>query len=1375
MNMSSVQLVRKRSNKYCEHCDLDVGHQNWTRHLNSESHAVKRARYDISEWAKQMGIHNYNSRSSSELEKIKSQLDERKTDYSVFNLDKLREIASQMNINNYNAKDREKLLSRLEAIHKKPNTLRYRTLDYLQEQAKIVGAWNMLGKTRQEIRKEIYQKRKIHYCEVCKTEVQDFDLHKIGHEHTTKIGGGSLNSVEELSKKGDIKKIVFNNTNKEIIDIPNFFAANNSEISSKIANHVASKRSVKLNFTLECEYVRKKVDESNQFTEMTFHTNAVSLHSGEDNIQEVIDKAINEITSKESNYQPSRGSGWSLYTVKRLIVALSKFKALKGNSYIKLAKWVSDKKACVNIKNNDDFCFIYSILCALDTPKIKPERPSHYSSRVNEEIFQGFDYPLSLTDIIKFEKKSLNKYPKYPSMAINVYEATNKKEICPVLVSKNLSAEKTIDLLLLQEGNKKHYVYIKNLSRLVRSQLTKHTEKTYICRRCLWHFSSQDKLSAHTIVCGTFEPCKAEMPSEGSIIKFTQYNNKFEHPFVIYYDFESLLVPIDDDNLIQNTGQTKEKEKKDDTSYTIKMKKHVPYSFCIYLVSRVNEEFYEPYLFRATTSEELKLVPQKFIEKLLEILEMIQHKYENPQKIRMTGEAEQRFQEATICHICEKQFSDGSKHRDHCHLTIANDENKKSNYLGAACSSCNQQRQLPRKIPAIAHSASSYDMHTIILAAHNYEPDQFKTTVIANTEENYITITKDMIKMKKGHLSICFIDSFRFLATSLEKLANNLRVEDFTHLNKYVETQQFLNGEKSDIFNMLKVKGVQPYDFISSLERLEYTEMLKPEDFFDSLNDEKISHEDYEHYKHVWSCLTNKSLGIYSDWYNILDTILIACIFEKFRDVCLKNYNLDAANFVTLPSLSWAAMLKMTNVEIELLSDYSMQLQIEKGIRGGLSQVVKRYCAANNKYLANFDKSQSENYLFYIDANNLYGWALCQPLPYKGFKWIEPSTKSTEEWKTIILDYSDESQEGLILDVHLRYPHHIHDFHSDFPLAPHHYNKKLCGTLLDKTDYVVHIRNLKLYLQLGLELSAVNKIISFEQRAFLKPFIDFNTTKRAHATSEFERDFYKLVNNAIFGRSMMNLRKRRDIRLATEDQALKLVRKPTFSRLTMFNDNFFACHMARNKIKFTQPLFLGLATLELSKLLMYDFYYNKLKVIDPSIKLLMTDTDSFLIETTKDPYDIISENYLFFDTSNYPKNHSCFSLSNNKVIGVFKDELAGSVLKEFCGLRSKLYNFTYEDKNQVKCKGIKKIVAKRTICMDDFKSCLFNSEDAYRQQILIRSYKHQLYTIKQQKLCLSSQDDKRAILNSDVVNTLPWGHYKLAEKKENDLMEVDDD
>ena len=221
-----------------------------------------------------------------------------------------------------------------------------------------------------------------------------------------------------------------------------------------------------------------------------------------------------------------------------------------------------------------------------------------------------------------------------------------------------------------------------------------------------------------------------------------------------------------------------------------------------------------------------------------------------------------------------------------------------------------------------------------------------------------------------------------------------------------------------DQFRLIKQKGVYPYDYMDSFQRFSERSLPEIEDFYSILNDTNISESDYEHAKRVWSTFQIKDLGEYHDLYLRTDVLLLADVFENFRSTCLSHYRLDPCHYFSAPGLSWDALLRMTKMNLDLISDLDQQLFIEKGMRGGISYIAHRHAVANNKCMKNYDPEVESSYIMYLDANNLYGWAMSQSLPVGDFKWLDPS--EYEDPEDFILDnYTDETRKGVILEVDL--------------------------------------------------------------------------------------------------------------------------------------------------------------------------------------------------------------------------------------------------------------------------------------------------------------------------------------------------------------------
>ena len=393
-----------------------------------------------------------------------------------------------------------------------------------------------------------------------------------------------------------------------------------------------------------------------------------------------------------------------------------------------------------------------------------------------------------------------------------------------------------------------------------------------------------------------------------------------------------------------------------------------------------------------------------------------------------------------------------------------------------------------------------------------------------------------------------------------------------------------------------------------------------------------------------------------------------------------------------------------------------------------------------------YDPMSPSKYLVYLDANNLYGWAMMKPLPVGDFKWMEE--KELENWEDI----------PCILEVDLEYPRELCVLHNDYPLAPERLKignvEKLIPNLWDKEKYVVHHKNLKLYLELGLKINKIHRGIKFREEPWMRSYIELNTDLRTKGKNDFEKDFFKLMNNSVFGKTMENIRNRVDVKLVNNrKKAEKLVAKPNFRHCTIFDENLVAIHMKKTKLVFNKPVYCGMAILDLSKTLIYDFHYKYIKPkYGEKAKLLMTDTDSlcYKIETEDFFEDISADVEKGFDTSNFPKDHPSGIQGKDKTIpGMMKDEAGGKIIEEFVGLRAKLYSYKmFKGKEEKKCKGIKKCVVKNKISFENFKECLFTGIPKMREMNVIRSHKHEIFSETVNKIALSANDDKRIIMET---------------------------
>ena len=485
-------------------------------------------------------------------------------------------------------------------------------------------------------------------------------------------------------------------------------------------------------------------------------------------------------------------------------------------------------------------------------------------------------------------------------------------------------------------------------------------------------------------------------------------------------------------------------------------------------------------------------------------------------------------------------------------------------------------------------------------------------------------------------------------------------------------------------------KEVYPYEYMTDVEKFKEEKLSPKEKFSSSLGSGiilglgretiepyEISDENYSHAQKVFKTFHCKNLADHTELYCKSDVLLLTDVFETFINVCLKKYKLDPSHYLTAPSLSLDAMLKMTEIELELLTDPNIYLFYEKGIRGGILTITGRYAKANNKYMKNYDPKKENVFIQYLDANNLYGWAMSQPLPVGNFKWL------TEENVKYYMENPGQIT-SCTLDVDLEYPDELHDLHNDYPLAPENVEvngtKKLIPHLENRENYVIHHENLRQCLKYGMELTKIHRGIKYEESDFLAKYIANNTESRKVAKNEFEKDFYKLMNNSVFGKTMENVRERSKIKILNELEKKsleKLIAKPNYKGAFVFeNSNLVSVNMGNSSVCLNKPIYLGKTILDVSKTLMYDFHYDYVKPkYGKSARLLFTDTDSLCYEIrTNDFYEDISKDVpKWFDTSNYLKNHFIQSDENKKVLGKMKDEAGGRIITEFVGLRSKLH------------------------------------------------------------------------------------------------------
>ena len=783
-------------------------------------------------------------------------------------------------------------------------------------------------------------------------------------------------------------------------------------VRENITSVLRNNRRTKVKLILKCYMEKNSILGEIIIQAFAFHSNIKVNLDGTDE-EELYITMTEEVIEKMTILQQATGSGWRLHSIIKLELHTASYNPLRGETWISLPKELANKKAIINPKNEDNKCFLWCVLRALNPCEKNPQRiDKKLKEKENTLNMDGIEYPVSLKDIDKFENQN-------PTVSFTVF-GYKEKGVYPLKNSDNINREHDIVLTLIEKDGVLHYCLVKNVSRLLSSQVSNHKEKHHFCLRCLNSFLTHISLNKHLEYCGNYEAVKINMPEKGTMLKFKNYHRGEKVPFVIYADFESCIKSLHTCDL------------NPESSYTKQYQKHEPISF-YYYIKCFDSKVYLPIRERSYTGKDAEQVFLKYLEEDIKMIANI------PKKKMIFGKKEEKqFEKETRCWICKGEFDDKDKNKekvkDHCHYT--------GRYRGAAHNLCNLNYRKPNFTPVVFHNLSGYDSHLFI---KNLGFSEGNINCIPNNEEKYISFSKKIqvksytkkVKNEEGepaekeikvYHTIRFIDSFKFMATSLDKLVNNLPKDDFINLGLY---------HSGDKFNLLVRKGVYPYKYMDSLEKLKETKLPPKEAFYSRLNDGGISDDDYAHAQKVWRMFKMEYFKDYHELYNKVDVLLLAEVFENFRNICLEKYKLDPAHYYTAPGLAWDAALKVTGVNLELLSDIDTLLMVEKGIRGGVSMISNRYGKANNKYMGGkFNSNKPSKYIQYLDANNLYGWAMSKPLPTHGFKWMK--TSELETWELY----------PCILEVDLEYPKELHDLHNDYPLAPEQIEVNKVGKLI---------------------------------------------------------------------------------------------------------------------------------------------------------------------------------------------------------------------------------------------------------------------------------------------------------------------------------------
>ena len=710
---------------------------------------------------------------------------------------------SSENLNNLSIKELKKLVKEKNEEVKK--------LEQVKEKEKLILTYKKLQKKEEKLRQDnkeskskSKQKEKT-YDEYFQECIKNKSIPKDVPPYLKKAPESAMKEYNKGIKHE--KSALSNFAEKFIIDgkpglTPlQFFAEKVSQLKEFLRNH----RNIKVRMIFISEMEQQIIEKTKRKPKINFNQDKAYFQSEthinleKTDVKVILPQMLKEIMVNLANYQRN-GSGWYFKEVIRFEIYTVDYKTLKGESCIPLPDFLMRKKAIINMENKDDKCFLWCVLRYLHPKQSHGERLTDLIKYENDLNFKGIDFPVKVKDITKFE----NQNTDLPG--INVLSINDNNKIYPLRLNQK-DTKKTIDLFLFSKDEKLHYSLIKNFSRLTRSQITSHSSsKLDICKKCLTHFTKRDLFKKHSRYCSQNETVPFKMPTKNTILNFQNHFKKLPIPLVIYADFECFTIPM-------NSCQPNPNK-----SFTEGYQKHEPSGYALKGLDGM-EINYKPIVYTKKTEDED--ISKKFIKHVRKLTHMIYREYyPKPKRIKITPQEEKDFESAKVCHICEQDLNINKetgqilKVKDHCHFT--------GEYPGAAHNHCNLQCRKPLILPVLFHNLQGYDSNLFIKQLAKVSG---KLSCIPSTEEKYISFSKKVkvgenfsIKMGKPfsiNFEIRFVDSFKFLQTSLANLVSNLQPSDFTNLNRVIKQNT----------SLLTRKGVYPYDYVSSIDKLKETKL----------------------------------------------------------------------------------------------------------------------------------------------------------------------------------------------------------------------------------------------------------------------------------------------------------------------------------------------------------------------------------------------------------------------------------------------------------------------------------------------------------------------------------------------------------------------
>ena len=1336
----------------------------------------------------------------------------------------------------------------------------------------------MFGCNFKTRRHENYEEHRelVHYCETCKNYIARMDLHFCeqqqqhgGNVSDDRMTDDSFFREQSRSHQGTIRTYMHFYEDEQLKKVTAAFDRAKSHVEKLLTQHYAEHQSMLATFGLQVIMERDETEDDGSIVvreeSFYFHSSNAEIFA-EEQFEEAIMSAASEVNENVNEFIRN-GSGWRVKFIESMQIRLAElrlFQPARAKGFLPMP--FKGKSGFINFRNKDNDCFKYVICAGVYLNEMildNASRPRFHKRNVSNHFnwkgyFSKFDWKPVRDGVDLYG--NLAEFEEINSLRIHVF---SHRDDNIVLIRKSKADYKTVlNLFLIHEkGDEEgvqntHFVLITNMSRFFGHL---NLRKRHFCKFCLRIFASIDSVLDHEVGCKENPVQVYKFPKPGKVLKFERHDITIPFPYIIYYDWENLSIPKN-----EQRGNN-----------TVMHTEYQPASFSIAVVHNSGQ---------SVSLEECEFhegganIVGKFFERMFfHARRLLTHIKATNNSVKPTKDELELYKKAEHCMFCKEKFTEGYGishsvgHEEDEEEELLDEENLDQLYegvdeynnvpdhddlmvegqgkkvkkvfnhnhisgrmIGATCARCNMAQRSYHTIPAIAFNASRWDLHILVKGLENslFKAENIK--VIARTSEEFVEMIiegeeplPDCGTSKIGNPSkatcgnrkpkIRFIDCANFLKGNLANLAENLRKENVPALDLVSQSFPFLFGRHGIVqkyrpgseychvpaseenVSLLLSKLPFAYKYLDSAAKLNPNVPMPDRASYDNeLKQETCSDEQWEKIRLISERFKISNFVQWVGMYNVIDVILLAVVWETFRNKTFERFQVDPSAVCTVSGLAWNCFLKTSNIQLEYLRDFEMVQMLEQ-LRGGISGCATKIVKANHPNCKDYDPAKPARYIGAFDINSLYAHAMCQPLPCGGWQWVDPAVLAEVDWTDD--NIGEKLGHGYIMEVDLEYPIEAQLATIDLPLAPEKKivryemlsarqqriltslgntgksfltQPKLCLTHFDKNAYVIHYKELGQYVKQGLKLKSIRRAIQFDESPYMRDFVSFNLEHRKTAPTLSERDFDKIFSNGCYGRTLLSAKNKIEVGFCTSrTQALKKLADSRLKDFKALSPNLSMMIFRPKTQTFQNPIGTGFSILGLSKRIFYEAYYQLVSIFGPTLRLGQFDTDGCIVyydETYPGSfYDVLFKNEKDFDLSKLPADHEFFQryshvpdlrIRNKDKAGIMKIESTG--IHSLCCGKSKCYSLMYcSGVQDSRLKGIN-ASSKRQIDHDAFINCMLQENvKVYVEVNQLRSRNHELMGVKVKKLGLHSLDIARVFPSDDINFCLPFGCHLL--------------